>query len=93
MIVAYKRFGDEQELKTNAVEHLFNLYVKISALAETETSLEQEFREAFKLLSSGDPELVQLWKSFTQFSITAMEAQLTRLNIKADYNIGESFYE
>jgi len=34
-----------------------------------------------------------MWESFTKESIEAMNVLLGRMNIKPDYNIGESFYE
>jgi len=39
------------ELENNAVEHLFQLYVKISKDAEQDENLDQKFRDAFKKLS------------------------------------------
>jgi arginyl-tRNA synthetase len=36
---------------------------------------------------------MELWKKFTSYSIDAMNKILERLNVRPDYNIGESFYE
>ena len=93
LIVAYQKYGDKQKLEENAVEHLFELYVKISSDSETDESLEQEFRDTFKKLSSGDTEMKTIWAEFTKHSIEAMNTQLSRIFVKPDYNIGESFYE
>ena len=93
LIVAYKKYGDEQKLVSNAVEHLFELYVLISHDAEEDTNLDAEFRAAFKLLSEWNSELVELWKKFTASSIYFMNILLWRLFVKPDYNIWESFYE
>ncbi len=93
LIVAYKTYGDEIKLKENAVEHLFELYVKISADAEKDSSLDDLFRETFKKLSSGDKEMKDIWKRFTKSSIQAMNIQLSRIFVKPQYNIWESFYE
>jgi len=93
LIVAYEKYGDKDQLETNAVEHLFDLYVKISWEAEANPDLEDEFRATFKKLSSWDEELKNIWKSFTAHSIAAMNILLDRLYVKPLYNIGESFYE
>ena len=93
LIVAYKKYGDVVKLEENAVQHLFDLYVQISTDAESDESLDDQFRSTFKSLSDGDPDLVALWKSFTWNSIDAMTKQLNRLNVSPDYNIWESFYE
>ncbi|MCH2188423.1 arginine--tRNA ligase [Candidatus Gracilibacteria bacterium] len=93
LITAYKKYGDEQKLSENAVDHLFELYVKISADAKEDAALEEEFRKEFKDLASGNTESIQLWSQFTAHSIEAMNTQLARLGVKPDYDIGESFYE
>ncbi len=168
LILAYKLWWDKEELEKDAVKYLFELYVKISRLIESEEEkiiniykkygpyildytknlineykgdknapyidfLEEIIKEnnpelfkqrfliwdefainiiksimkdgsniewfkrkvwiEFKLLSQGNPESVELWKEFTSYSIKSMQTELDRLHVKADYNIGESFYE
>ncbi len=93
LIVAYKKYWDEQKLTFDAVEQLFELYVLISRDAEEDTNLDAEFRAAFKLLSEWNPESVELWKKFTSSSIESMNVLLNRLFVTPDYNIWESFYE
>lgn len=93
LILAYKKWWDETKLKKNAVNHLFELYVKITAEAEKDNIIEEQTRQEFKLLSEWNPESVKLWQEFTSYSISAMQVQLNRLNVKPDFDIGESFYE
>ncbi len=93
LIVAYKKWGSEDELKENAVEHLFQLYVKSTKKEEENPNLNDEFQEAFKKLASWEKDYVNLWALFTRESIKAMNKQLSKLNVKPDYNIWESFYE
>jgi len=93
LIVAYNKYWNQEELETNAVEHLFQIYVKITKDAESEAHLEQEFRDIFRKLSLWDPDLLQLWESFTKYSLNAMNILLWRLFVQTKYNIWESFYE
>lgn len=93
LITAYKKYGDIALLEQDAVEHLFQLYVKISAEAEEDTQLDDLFRSEFKLLSEGNPDSVALWAEFTKYSIERMRISLSRIFVKPDYDIGESFYE
>lgn len=93
LITAYKLWWDENKLKENAVDYLLELYVKITAEIENDELLEQRTRDEFKILSEWNRESVELWKEFTSYSIDAMNKILARLNVKPDYNIGESFYE
>lgn len=93
LILAYKNWGDYNKLKQNAVEHLLELYIKITAEVEKVQTLEEQIRSEFKKLSSWDEDSIKLWESFTKKSIEAMNILLWRMNIKPDFNIGESFYE
>jgi len=93
LIKAYRLWWDENKLKENAVEHLFELYVKATEQSEKDSSLDEEYRKEFKKLSSGDSDSILLWEAFTKYSIESMQIQLNRLYVKPDYNIWESFYE
>jgi len=93
LILAFKNWWDENKLKENAVEHLLELYIKITAEAEKDKTLEEQIRNEFKKLSSWDDESIKLWAKFTKESILAMNILLWRMNIKPDFNIWESFYE
>lgn len=93
LILSYKLWWDEKKLKENAVEHLFELYVKITSETEKNLELEQQTRDEFKKLSSWNKEYIELWREFTRYSIDSMQIQLDRLVIKPDFNIWESFYE
>ena len=93
LIVGFKMFWDEKLLEENAVEHLFQIYVKVSAVAEENPELNQEFRDTFKKLSSWDEEMKEIWAGFTKKSIAAMNILLSRLQVYPKYNIWESFYE
>lgn len=93
LIVAYNTYGDVKKLEENAVDHLLEIYVKITWDAESNGNLDEQFRNEFKKLSQWEPKSVSLWKNFTQHSIEAMNEQLARLMVKPDFNIWESFYE
>ncbi len=93
LITAYKLWWEEEKLHENAVEYLLELYVKITAEAQSDDTLEQQARNAFKLLSQGDEESKKLWAEFTSYSIKAMNENLNQLNVFPQYNIWESFYE
>jgi arginyl-tRNA synthetase len=62
-------------------------------LAKIIEEKEEWARKIFKLLSEGNPESIKMWETFTRESIRFMNLQLARLNVKPDFNIGESFYE
>jgi len=92
LIVAWKKWGKEEELRKNAVRYLNELYVKFHSEAEEDALLNDEAREAFKKLESGDAETVQLWRRFRDVSLEEFNRVYERLGVRFDVITGESFY-
>jgi arginyl-tRNA synthetase len=92
MIVAFRRWGDEEELKVEPVEKLYNLYVRIHREEKADPKLADEARAAFKALEEGRTEETELWKRFREFSLQSFNKTYDRLGIKFDHYHGESFY-
>lgn len=86
-------FGSAEALQNNAVEHLLEVYVKLTAAEETDPSIGDQYREAFQKLSQGNPELVAQWLSFTEKTISEALALGKELLVFPDAMIGEAFYE
>ena len=93
LISAFKKYWDDTKLAENAVDHLLELYIKITADAEKDENLEENFREEFKKLSEGDKASIAYWQMFTSESISSMNNLLARLYVTPQYNVWESFYE
>ncbi|RAL55797.1 arginine--tRNA ligase [Candidatus Gracilibacteria bacterium GN02-872] len=96
LIMAFKLWGDEKKLQEDAINHLLELYIKITNEIEKQgenSELEEQTRQEFKKLSTGNKDSIELWKKFTNYSIIELRKQLKNLNVEPDYNIGESFYE
>lgn len=53
MAVAFERFGDEAALTEDPIKHLFDIYVKINAIAEAEPTVHDEARAYFKRMEDG----------------------------------------
>ncbi len=51
LIVGYRRYGNIDKLKEDGVEHLQELYVKITADIENNPTVDQECKDTFKKLS------------------------------------------
>ena len=92
LIVAYQKWGDAETVAANPIIELFHLYTKFHEVSETEPQLEDEAREAFKLLENGDSEYLALWKWFRDVSLDAFHHLYDLLGIHFDYIQGESFY-
>ncbi len=93
MISAYKRWGDDEALKKEPIKTLQSLYVKFHEEAEENPELEDEGRLWFKKLEEGNEEAREIWKRFVDLSLEEFNRVYDLLNVKFDYNTGESFYE
>ncbi|OEF99382.1 arginine--tRNA ligase [Vulcanibacillus modesticaldus] len=91
-IVAYKKWGNDEEIKKNPIKELVRIYVKFHEEAEKHPELEDEARVWFKKLEDGDEEAVRLWKWFVDESIKEFEKIYQLLGVKFDHYMGESFY-
>ncbi|SHH24491.1 arginine--tRNA ligase [Tepidibacter thalassicus] len=92
LIVAFKRWGDEEEVKKAPIKTLLKLYVKFHEEAENEPSLDEEARMWFKKLEEGDKEATELWQWFRDVSLQEFNKVYDMLGIEFDSYAGESFY-
>ncbi|PWN38102.1 arginyl-tRNA synthetase [Meira miltonrushii] len=90
LAVAWKKMGSEEELRKDAVTHLYNIYVAINKEAEENPDLHTQARAFFKKMEDGDEEAVGLWRKFRDLSIKKYEQTYARLNIHFDVYSGES---
>lgn len=92
LIVAYKKWGDEEKVRENPITELFKLYVKFHDEAENNKALDEEGRKAFLTLEQGEKEYVNLWEWFREISIQSFNQIYQRLGITFDSYNGEAFY-
>lgn len=92
LIVAFKKWSDEDELRQDPIMKLLDLYVKFHREEETDPSLSEQAREAFRRLESGKPLENELWNKFKEYSLLSFKKTYKRLGIHFDYYTGESFY-
>jgi len=85
LIVGYKKYGDEAELKKDPIKHLLDIYVRVN-----KEENEDEARAWFKKLEDGDKEALRLWDKFKKLSLKDFEKIYNILGIKFDVYSGES---
>ncbi|KAG0228560.1 hypothetical protein BGW41_003376 [Actinomortierella wolfii] len=90
LAVGYNRFGSEEKLAEDPIKHLFDVYVKINALAKEDESIHDEARAYFKKMEDGDESALALWERFRNLSIVKYKEVYKRLNIEFDVYSGES---
>ncbi len=92
VIVAYKKWGNDDSVKENSLSELAKLYVRFHDEAKTNPELEDEAREVFKELEEGNSEYLKLWKWFREESINEAMKLYKMLNVEFDSYNGEAFY-
>lgn len=92
MIVAYRHWGNEQDVKDAPITTLLNYYTKFHVEAEKHPELDDEARKAFVDLEKGEEGELKLWKWFSEASMKEFNRVYKMLNIEFDEVDGESFY-
>lgn len=92
LIVAYKKWGNKEEIEKNPIKELLKIYVKFHDEAKEHPELEDEARGWFKKLEENDEEAYELWHWFRDISLKEFSKVYGLLNIEFDSYAGESFY-
>lgn len=92
LIVAYKKWGDEDKVKAEPIKELLKLYVHFHEQVENDPTLEDQGREWFKKLEDGDEEAQQLWQWFRDESLKEFKKIYELMGVSFDSFNGEAFY-
>ncbi|MBP5751221.1 MAG: arginine--tRNA ligase, partial [Firmicutes bacterium] len=92
MIVAYRRWGNKEDVEKEPIKTLLSYYVRFHEEAENDPSLEDEARETFTKLEHGAAEETALWQWFRSESLKEFSRVYDMLDIRFDSYNGESFY-
>ncbi len=92
LIVAYRKWGSEEEIKKEGIDGLVSLYVRFHEEADKDDSLNALARAEFAKLEHNDPENIKLWRRFVDLSLVEYKKTYDQLGITFDSYNGESFY-
>ncbi|KMM36141.1 arginine--tRNA ligase [Guptibacillus hwajinpoensis] len=92
LITAYRKWGNEAQVRQNTIKELLALYIKFHEEADLTPSLLDDGRKAFKSLEEGDPDAVALWKWFREESLQEFNRIYQLMGITFDSTNGEAFY-
>jgi arginyl-tRNA synthetase len=92
LITAYKKWGNEEKVKSEPIKELLALYIKFHQEAENNPSLEDEGRAWFKKLEDGDEDALSLWSWFRDESLQEFAKIYKLLKVEFDSFNGEAFY-
>lgn len=92
LIVAYKLWGNKEDIENNPIPELLKIYVQFHEEAEKNSELDDEARAWFKKLEENDAEAVELWTWFRNVSLKEFDRVYGMLDVHFDSYAGESFY-
>ncbi len=92
MIVAYKKWGNKEDVEKRGVDAVQDLYVKFNQEAEHDESLNEEARLWFKKIENGDKEARELSNWIIELCRGEVERLCNELGAKFDSWRGEGYY-
>ncbi len=92
LIVAFKKWSSMERVEKYGINELVEIYVRFSAEAEKDPSLNDEARAAFTELENKNEEYLSIWKSFKEISLREYMKTYELLGVSFDSYNGESFY-
>ncbi len=92
LIVAYKLWGNKEEIEKNSIRAMLDIYVRFHKEAKDKPELENEARAWFKKIEDGDEEALSIFNWFKELTIKEVDKVYDLLGVKFDSYAGESFY-
>lgn len=92
LLAGWKTELDRQKLAADPIGEMERLYKLVNSACETDPrSLERARRELVKL-QAGDEENLGIWREMIALSESQFQRVYSRLGVKFDYSLGESYY-
>ena len=92
LIVAFKKWGNREDLEKRGIYALNEIYVKFHQEAELDPTLDDLARKYFKMIEDGDKEALDLFYWFKELTLREVKKIYARLDINFDSYNGEAFY-
>jgi len=92
LLVGWKRELDSAALKSDAIGEMERLYKKVSAECKENPATLETARQELVKLQGGDAENLKIWHEMIALSQKQFDEIYSRLGVKFDVTLGESFY-
>ncbi|MDQ6631225.1 MAG: arginine--tRNA ligase [Verrucomicrobiota bacterium] len=92
LLVGWKKYLDSEKLKSDPIGEMERLYKIVNAACETDKTLLENARQELVKLQNGNEENLQIWREMIALSQRQFDEVYSRLGIKFDHALGESFY-
>ncbi|KAF8645341.1 hypothetical protein AX16_007845 [Volvariella volvacea WC 439] len=86
----FEKYGSQEELEKDAIQHLFKVYVQVNKDADADPSVKADAAAWFKRMEDGDESSLKNWRVWRELSIKKYQEQYDRLNVRFDVYTGES---
>jgi len=90
LALGFEKYGSEEELKNNAIKHLYDIYVKINKDASENEEVKKAGKEFFSHMEKHEEEYLKRWRLFRALSIEELKKTYARLHVTFDVFTGES---
>jgi arginyl-tRNA synthetase len=92
LLLGWKNILDRAELERDAIAELERLYKIINAECDANPARLEEAKAELVKLQAGDAENISIWQEMTALSQKQFDEIYSRLGVKFDHALGESFY-
>ena len=92
LIVGWKQHLDKAALQADPIGEMERLYKLVNAASEADAKVLEEARQELVKLQRGDTENLQIWREMIALSQVQFDRVYTRLGVRFDYTLGESYY-
>ena len=92
LLLGWKQILDRAALERDAIAELERLYKIINAECDVNPARLEEAKSELVKLQAGDSQNVSIWKEMIALSQKQFDTIYSRLGVKFDFALGESFY-
>ena len=92
LLLGWKQILNRAELERDAIAELERLYKIINAECDANPARLEEAKSELVKLQAGDAENISIWKEMIHLSQVQFDTIYSRLGVKFDHALGESFY-
>ncbi len=92
LILGWKRERNEERLLEDPITELERIYKATNAACDADPAQRELARQELVKLQQGDPENLAIWEKMQHLSQDQFNEMYTRLDVRFDVTLGESFY-
>jgi arginyl-tRNA synthetase len=92
LIVGWKKYLNAEALKAEPIAEMERVYKLVNTASESDEKVLEEAHQELVKLQSGDEENLKIWAEMIALSEKQFDGIYSRLGVKFDFTLGESFY-